>query len=99
MKPANKKESDHMGRVSMTDCVICREWHDVRTPAEIHHIADGSNPRSHYLTVALCYDHHRGKAYGLHGAGVKQFCRLYQLPNEYYLLELQNKFLAEDRNG
>lgn len=93
-----KAEQHHLDRVASTGCVICREWHDVRTPGEVHHIADGTNPRSHYMTACLCPDHHRGMAYGLHGRGVKQFCCMYQLPNEYYLLELQNKFMAEDAN-
>ena len=97
MKAANAKERTHMDLVSSTGCVICRHWHGVITPAEVHHIADGSNPRSHYLIAALCPEHHLGTSYGLHGRGVKAFCRQYQLPNEYYLLELQNRFIAEDR--
>lgn len=93
----NNSERAHMDRVRSTDCIICREFEGVRTAAEIHHIADGSNPRSHYLIAALCSLHHRDAGVGLHGMGVKAFCRLFRLPNEFYLLELQNKFLAEDR--
>ncbi len=97
MKPANKHERDHMSRVAATGCVICREWHEIRTPGHVHHIAHGSSPRSHYMTACLCPEHHTGTAYGLHGRGVQQFCRQYRLPNEYWLLDLQNKFMAEDR--
>jgi hypothetical protein len=47
------------------------------------------------MTACLCPEHHRG-ATGVHGMGVKAFCRLWNLPNEYYLLALQNKYLAKD---
>ena len=98
MKQANKHEQEHMERVAATGCVICRHWHDQIVPGQVHHIADGSNPRSHYMTACLCPDHHTGTAYGLHGRGVKQFCSAYKLPNEYYLMALQNQYIAEDMN-
>lgn len=93
---ASKAEKEHMKKVASTGCIICREWHDARTPGEVHHIADGSNPRSDFMVACLCPEHHRGQSYGLHGRGVKHFCRQYRLPNEYYLLDLQNKFIAID---
>ena len=95
-RKANQYEQAHMSRVESTGCVICREWHNIKTPGQIHHIADGSNPISHYMTACLCPEHHQGESYGLHKIGVKQFCRQYRLPNEYYLLDLQNKFIAMD---
>jgi hypothetical protein len=87
--------SKFMGAIAATDCVICREFEGVRTPAHVHHVAEGSAPRSDLLTVALCPDHHVGSV-GIHGMGVKQFCRLYRLPNEFYLLELQHKYMVID---
>ncbi len=96
MKTANKIEQRHMSKVASTGCVICREWHDVRTPGEIHHIAKGSGKRSHYMVACLCPEHHRGVSYGLHSRGVKTFCRQYKLHDEYWLLELQNKYIAKD---
>lgn len=88
-------EERHKSRVAATDCVICREFDGVRTPGHVHHIADGSNPRSDFMTACLCPEHHTNEL-GLHRMGSKAFCRLFRLPNEYYLLELQNKFMAED---
>ena len=95
---SNKTEKYHMDKVASTGCVICREWHKVKTPGEVHHIAQGSEPRSHYMVACLCEEHHRGVSYGLHGRGVNQFCRQYRLPNEYWLLDLQNKYIAIDKD-
>ena len=91
----SKAAKSHMDRVASTGCVICREYEGQHNPGHVHHIADGSNPRSDFMTACLCESHHTGGV-GVHGMGVKQFCRLFRLPNEYYLLELQNKFIAED---
>lgn len=94
----NKIEQHHMSKVASTNCVICREFSGVRNPAEVHHVAEGSAPRSDYMTVALCPEHHRGST-GIHGIGVKRFCVLWRLNNEYHLLDLQNKFIAMDEKG
>lgn len=83
----------HMDMVASTGCVLCREFDGQFVPGHVHHVAEGSEPRSDYMTVCLCPDHHTG-ASGIHGMGVKAFCRLYRLPNEYWLLELQNKYMA-----
>ena len=85
----------YMGAVASTDCVICREFDGVRTPGQVHHIAEGSATRSDYLTVCLCPLHHVG-AVGVHGMGVKKFCNLFHLNNEYHLLELQAKYMTMD---
>jgi len=81
--------------VSSTGCVICREILGYYVPGHIHHVAKGSEPRSDYMIACLCPEHHTG-ASGVHGMGVNSFCRLYRLPNEYWLLELQNKYIAMD---
>lgn len=88
-------KSDWMGAVASTGCVVCREFEGVKTPGHVHHIADGTNPRSDLMSACLCETHHTG-ALGVHGMGVKQFCRLYRLPNEFYLLELQHKYMMID---
>ena len=84
-----------MDRVASTGCVITRELTGQIVPGHVHHLGDGSNPRSHYLTACLAPEYHTG-ALGIHTLGVKSFCRMFRLPNEWYLLDLQNKFLAED---
>lgn len=84
-----------MNAVASTGCVMCREHDGQYVDGHVHHIADGSNPRSDYMTVCLCPEHHTGAA-GIHGMGEKAFCRLYRLPNEYYLIDLQHKFMVQD---
>lgn len=91
MSPAKK----YMSAVASTGCVLCRELAGVRTDGHVHHIAEGSAPRSDFLTVCLCPDHHTGNV-GVHGMGVKAFCRLFRLNNEYHLLELQSKYMMMD---
>lgn len=81
----------HMGIVASVGCVICREYLGCESPAEVHHVAEGSSKRSDYMTVGLCPEHHRGSS-GLHGMGVKAFCNLYRLANEFALLGLVNKW-------
>lgn len=85
--------SRYMGKVAATGCVVCRRLGFEPTPAQVHHVAEGSSKRSDYGTVALCPEHHLGKS-GLHGMGVPAFCKLYRVPNEseYGLLVWQ----AED---
>lgn len=89
-------EQRHMGIVASLGCVICRQFYGVRTPAQVHHVAEGSGVRSDFMTAGLCELHHKGKE-GLHGMGPKLFLRVYRLPTEYHLLLLVNKFRAEDR--
>lgn len=91
---SNKKR--FMAAAASVNCVICRKFFDVRTPAELHHIGEGSGLRSDYMVAALCVHHHRIGESSLHGAGVKAFCRMFGLPSEYHLLELQNEFMSKD---
>lgn len=93
----NKSEQHYHDVLRRIGCVICREHLNVHTQPEIHHIALGSGLRSHYLAAPLCVSHHRQGETSLHGAGVKQFTRMFRLESEYHLLELVNKFRAEDK--
>lgn len=88
------KASEHMEKVADIGCVICLEKIGTRTPAEVHHIAAGSEMRSDFMTAGLCVEHHRG-ATGLHGMGSKAFCRLWGLSSEYSLLGLVNKWAGK----
>lgn len=91
-----RDEQRHHDIVRSLDCVICREFYGVRTPASVHHIAEGSGLRSEYMVAPLCPDHHKNGSEGFHDAP-KVFLRVYRLPTEYHLLLLVNKFRAEDR--
>jgi hypothetical protein len=91
MTPGNR----WMQRVAAIGCVICLQLGLGTTPAEVHHVAEGSGLRSDFSVAPLCPEHHRGSA-GLHGMGVKAFCALYRIPgeSEYGLLVLVNERLA-----
>jgi hypothetical protein len=90
----NKAEQRHHDIVRGLDCVICREFFGSRTPASIHHIAEGSGHRSEWMIAPLCHSHHQGRG-GFHDEP-KTFLRVYRFPTEYHLLLLVNKFRAED---
>lgn len=57
--------------------------------------AEGSGLRSDFSVAPLCPEHHQG-ASGLHGLGVKKFCRVYRPPgeSEYGLLVWTNEDVA-----
>lgn len=72
-------ERDHMGRVAALGCIVCRRLNLGATPAEVHHIREGTGKgqrASHFDTLPLCYLHHRG-ADGIHHIGVKAWTRRY----------------------
>ena len=80
----------YMSKVAEIGCVICRQ-HGYHTPAEIHHIAEGSGKRSDYMIAPLCPEHHRG-ATGFHG-GTKRFLVANNLPTEFHLMGLVNEYM------
>ena len=84
----------YMGKVAAVGCIICRRMGFPNTPAEVHHVAEGSGKRSDFMTVGLCPEHHRGKT-GFHGMGERAFCAMYRPPNEneYGLLAWQAEAL------
>lgn len=87
MTPAQR----HMSIVAEIGCVICRRDTGQIVPCQVHHIAEGSGTRSDYMTAGLCHDHHNG-GLGVHGLGVRAFCRMFKLSSEYDLLGLVNFF-------
>ena len=90
MSPAKR----HMQKVAENGCVVCRRL-GTNSPAEVHHVAEGSGLRSDFAVAGLCPEHHRGKS-GLHGMGAKAFVKLYRVPGEteYGLLVWVNEDLA-----
>ena len=92
----SKAEDNHKSIVASLGCVICRRDDGAIVTPEVHHIAQGSSERSHFMTAGLCDYHHRQAGTGLHGAGVKKFLMMNNLPSEYHLLGLVNQFRSED---
>ena len=64
---ATKAERDHMGAVAALGCVVCRNLGFGETPAEVHHIGNGTlgKKASNYETIPLCDVHHRNGGHGV----------------------------------
>jgi hypothetical protein len=71
-----------MGKVAQLACVLCRHLGlQQQGRTFCHHIKEGTGigERSqHWLTVALCHEHHQG-ANGIHSLGTKGFYTRYKL--------------------
>jgi hypothetical protein len=91
-----KDEKKHLDLLSQLGCVVCAKLGYGETPAEIHHLRIKSRgiglKASHYDTVPLCPEHHRGQS-GVHGMGTKGFAKHYGF-DESDLLET-TKILLE----
>lgn len=64
---ATKAERDHMGAVAALGCVVCRNLGFGETPAEVHHIGNGTlgKKASNFETIPLCEIHHRNGGHGV----------------------------------
>lgn len=74
-------EKRHKDRVAALGCLVCRRFGMGQTPAQLHHVAEGSGKRSDFMVAPLCQEHHQGKS-GLHGMSPPAFCKAYRVPNE-----------------
>lgn len=82
---ATKAERDHMGAVAALGCVVCRNLGFGVSPAEVHHIGNGTlgKKASNYETIALCPSHHRNGGHGVAvHAGRKTFEERYGTERE-----------------
>ena len=69
----------HLERVRSMKCVVCSTMGIVQsTPTAAHHVESIRDGLSDYATVALCYEHHQGKA-GVHGLSRRAFEMRYKL--------------------
>ena len=55
----NKKEKEHMDKVSQLGCVVCRNMGMGFVPCEIHHIDGKTKENAHMNVIGLCFEHHR----------------------------------------
>jgi hypothetical protein len=68
------------------------------TPAEVHHIRAGTGAArraSHYDTLPLCPEHHRGNT-GVHGLGTKGFAKLWGTSELELLEEVKQRLKRND---
>lgn len=95
MTKPTSAESAHIFRVVAAGCIVCRNLGYGETPAEAHHIGNGTMGKraDNYSVIALCPNHHR---YGGHGvavhAGRKEFEARYGTERE--LLEQTRRELG-----
>ena len=75
-----RAEEQHVECVASIGCVVCRRLGHGYSPAEIHHVAEGSGLRSNFAVVGLCKEHHTGGS-GFHTLR-KRFLSLYRVPGE-----------------
>ena len=64
---STKAERNHMGAVAALGCVVCRNLGFGETPAEVHHIGNGTlgKKASNFETIPLCDAHHRNGGHGV----------------------------------
>ena len=70
-KSKTKAEKDHLNLVASHPCMVCNNQN-----VNVHHIRESGEPRNHFKTIPLCYDHHQGKE-GIHFLGKKEFYNRY----------------------
>lgn len=88
MEPTVSPAKRHMELVAKAGCVLgnrglhqCEDFPGQEGKIHVHHVAEGSGLRSDFAVAGLCWGGHEGPA-GIHGMGVKAFCRLYRPPGE-----------------
>ena len=66
-KPATAKEKRHLNKVASMGCIVCVNLEHGETPAEIHHIGNGTMGKraNNYEAIALCPIHHRTGGVGV----------------------------------
>ena len=67
MTKPTSAESAHIGRVVAAGCIVCRNLGYGETPAEAHHIGNGTMGKraSNYEVIPLCPAHHRCGGHGV----------------------------------
>ena len=83
-KGKTKEETDHLKWIASLPCSIpgCPDR------SCVHHIRESGEPRDHFKTIPLCWNHHQGKE-GLHHLGKKLWSEIYG--SESYFLKIVQK--------
>lgn len=92
-RSATAAEKAYMGRVAQMGCVVCSQCLGIGgTPAEVHHLkaGGGSLRASHFDTMPLCPEHHRGDS-GIHMLGQQRFAERYGVTELELLLRFRTR--------
>lgn len=58
---ANAEERAWLDLIDGFGCIVCRLFHNVKTPAAVHHIIEGGRRKGHLWSIPLCDPgHHQG---------------------------------------
>lgn len=91
---ASKAEKEHLNKVAELGCIVCRNNGFYDSPAEIHHIGNGTMGKraSNYEVIGLCFVHHRG---GNNGVAVHSGRKAFEanFGTEQELLEQTKRWL------
>ena len=62
-----KSEKEHLNKVASMGCVVCINLGYGPSPAEVHHIGNGTMGKraSNFEVIPLCAQHHRLGGYGV----------------------------------
>lgn len=98
-KRHTKAENLYLASVAMLGCQLCKFLGYGETACEVHHQRTGTGMMraSHYRTVGLCPEHHRGKT-GVHAMGREEFAAMYGI-SEVELIEQTRAELAHLLTG
>ena len=93
----NKDEKLWMDRIVNLGCIVCLHTFGVGSPAEVHHIDGKTKPGCHFLTIPLCFSHHReGVDTAMFTSRHPYKARFYErYGTELELLDLTKKYLEE----
>lgn len=60
-KAATAEEKRHLNKIASMGCIVCVNIGNGETPAEIHHIGNGTMGKraNNYEAIPLCHFHHR----------------------------------------
>ena len=67
MAKATAADKRHFAKVSALGCIVCLNFDNEGTPAEIHHIGNGAMGKraGNDEVIPLCHTHHRTGGYGV----------------------------------
>ena len=82
-----KAEKEHLNWVASQGCMICGK------NASVHHVREFGEPRNHFKTIPLCYDHHQGQN-GIHFLGKYEWRK--RFGSELDMLEILNRRKREN---
>ena len=58
-RAATAEEKQWMDFICQYGCIVCRNEMGLFTPCEPHHIDGKTKAGAHFLTIPLCWGHHR----------------------------------------